>query len=104
MMPEVCFGPLSEGQYCKYMSCVFPVGVGSAACTAISSHYLSFTPDGITVAPFGTTTHKKSLPSFAWSHKHIFKGVSLLEPVARHLSGRVVGPSGAASIVGETMN
>ena len=61
------------------------------ACTAVSSHYLSFTPDGIRVARL----------VFAWSHKHTFKGVPLFEPVAGHLSGRVVGPSGAASIVGE---
>lgn len=55
---------------------------------------------------------QKRLLSFAWSHTHTHiyiqkptsEGVSLFEPVTGHLSGRAVGPGGAASIVRETVN
>ena len=93
------------------MSCVFLVGIGTVLhvlrLVPIISH--SHLMGSVLLIWFYDTKRLTSL-GYRLSHqniystKHIYKGVLLFEPVAGHLSGKVVGPSVVASIVRETMN
>lgn len=90
------------------MSLLFPVGVGTGL------HVLSFVPiishshlmGSLLFIWYDDEEHRPSLAQtlslslhLTHTHTHTYKGVSLFEPVAGHLSGRGVGSRAAASIV-----
>lgn len=93
------------------MSHVFPVGIGAGLhvlllVSIISHSHLMGSVLLIWFYDAERLTSPGSLLSHShiYSTKHIYKGVLLFEPVAGHLSGKVVGPSVVASIVRETMS